>query len=527
MQKDGFVSRNKIFGATLVVTLAIMLSKVSGLVRDQVMAGYFGITLETDAFTWAYFIPNLFKVLFAESLIVAAFIPIYSAYLKKNQREQMRAFVNSVGSIMALVFSFLAVVIFVLSPQIGQLLAHIANQQLDVANFVLMSRIMIFSMVTLSLSGLATGILNAHNLFTLPAFAPLVMNIATVGFVVLLSRQLGIVSMAIGAMAGSVMHLLVQVPQLRVSGLRYRLGIDFKHKAVREMFALMVPILLSLGAVQLNNSVDYFFALNLGPGNTTALTLSWRVANLPLGVFTVAVVTVLYPLFSRQAASDDIQGLKKSFSLGVREIGYMMLPATVGLAILSYPIIKVLFEHRMFLPEDTRKVAFILIFHSLGLIFFGLLMILNRIFYSFKNVVTPLKVAAVSIGVNFLLNWLLVQVLDVGGLALSTALVALCNTVILLIILRKKVGHLGGRRIIFSYAKMMLAAAIMGLCVFGLWRLVDDFAYRGLTQLILSLGAAIGAGGAIYVLLTYLFRMEEVRFVKDLAKKFKNKGFRR
>ena len=527
MVQDSFEARNKIFGATLMVTLAILLSKVSGLVRDQVMAGYFGMTLETDAFTWAYFIPNLFKVLFAESLIVAAFIPIYSSYLKRKQRGQMGSFVNSVSTIMLAAFTFLAIIIFIFSPQIGQVLSSIANQQLDVEKFVLMSRIMIFSVVTLSLSGLATGLLNSHNLFTLPAIAPLVMNIATVLFVIMLSRQLGIISMAIGAMAGSVMHLAVQLPQMRVSGIKYRLKVNFRQKAVREMFSLMFPILLSLGAVQLNNSVDYFFALNLGPGNTTALTLSWRVANLPLGVFSVAVITVLYPLFSRQAASDDTRGLKESFSLGVREIGYMMLPATVGLVILSYPIIKVLFEHYRFSADDTRKVAFILVFHSLGLVFFGLLMILNRVFYSFKNVTTPLKVAVLSIGINLLLDWVLIRFMDVGGLALSTSLVALCNTVVLLFILRKKIGSLGAKRITVSYLKMALASAIMGLCVYWLWRLVEDYAYRGLTQLIVSLGAAIIAGGTIYVLLTYLFRMEEVRFAKDMLKKFKNKGFKR
>ena len=141
---------------------------------------------------------------------------------------------------------------------------------------------------------------------------------------------------------------------------------------------MMFPILLSLGAVQLPNSVDKFFALGLGAGNTTALDLSWRVTNLPLGVFSVAVITVLYPLISRQAAEDDINGIKESFSLGVREIGYIMIPAVTGLAALSYPVIKLLFEHNNFTPADTSKVSTILVFHSLGLVFFGLLMILNR-----------------------------------------------------------------------------------------------------------------------------------------------------
>ncbi len=521
MNEDYLLSRKRIFSATFFVVTAIMLSKVSGLVRDQVMAGYFGITYDTDAFTWAYFIPNLFRVLFAESLIIAAFIPIYSTYLKDNKKNDLKIFVNSVINIMAVVFLIIAVAIFILSPQVGTVLSKIANNQMDINKFIVMNRIMIFSLVIMSLSGLATGILNSHNIFTVPSLAPFVMNIITIIFAVLLFTRMGIYGMAIGVMAGSILHLLIQVPQLRASPLKYGLNIDFKHKGVREIFSLMLPILLSLGAVQLNNSVDNFFALNLGGGNTTALTLSWRVANLPLGVFSVAIVTVLYPLISRQAADDDIRGIKESFSLGVREIGYMMLPAAAGMAILSYPIIKVLFEHYNFSPDDTRKVAYVLIFHSLGLIFFGLLMILNRVFYAFKNVKTPLKVASISIIINLILDWILIKYMDIGGLALSTTLVALCNVVILFIILKKKIGSFGGRRILISYAKIFSATAVMGTALYFLWNWLENFAYRGLWPLILFLLLAIAAGIGIYVCCTVLFKMEEIKFVVELFRKFK------
>jgi putative peptidoglycan lipid II flippase len=278
---------------------------------------------------------------------------------------------------------------------------------------------------------------------------------------------------------------------------------------------------LSLGAVQLNNGVDNFFALNLGGGNTTALTLSWRVANLPLGVFSVAIVTVLYPLISGQAAEDDIKGIKESFSLGIREIGYMMIPATAGLVILRYPIIKVLFERYNFSPGDTKKVAYILIFHSLGLIFFGLLMILNRMFYAFKNVKTPLKVASFSIIVNLILDWILIKFMGVGGLALSTSLVALCNVVILVVILRKKVGNFGGRRIFVSYGKIFASAAIMSIVLYFSWKWLENFAYQGLWPLILLLFLAIVAGVGIYIVCTILFKMEEVKFAVGLFKKLK------
>src|SRR4030066_413149 len=470
MDEDYLLSRRRILNATFFVILAILLSKISGLVRDQIMAGYFGLKYETDAFIWAEFIPSLFRVLFAESLIIAAFIPIYSAYLKRNQRDDIKIFVSSVVNIITLVFLVISAIIFILSPEIGTMLSRITNNQMDIYKFVVMSRIMIFSLVLMSLSSLTSGILNSHNIFTVPSLAPFVMNISTIISVTLLFRRLGIYSLAIGVMAGSLMHLLVQLPQIRFSQLKYRFIIDFKHKGVREIFSLMLPIVLSLGAVQLNNGVDYFFALRLGEGNFTALGLSWRIANLPLGVFSVAIVTVLYPLISRQSAVNDIRGIKESFSLGVREIGYMMIPATTGLVILSYPIIKLLFERYNFSSGDTEKVAYILIFHSLGLIFFGLLMILNRVFYAFKNVKTPLKVAGLSIVLNIIFDWIFMQFLGVGGLALATSFFAFCNVLILIIILRKKIGNFGGKRIFISFGKIFAATILMGTAIYFLWK---------------------------------------------------------
>ncbi len=521
MDEDRLLSRKRIFNATFLVILAILLSKVSGLVRDQIMAGYFGISYETDAFYWAEFIPNLFRILFAESLIIAAFIPIYSAYLKRNQRDDIKIFVSSVVNIITLAFLVISAIIFILSPEIGALLSRIANNQMDIYKFVVMSRVMIFSLVVMSLSSLTTGILNSHDIFIVPSLAPFVMNIVTIISFTLLFRKLGIYSMAIGIMAGSLMHLVVQLPQIRFSQLRYRFIIDLKHKGVREIFSLMLPIVLSLGAVHLNNSVDNFFAQSLGGGDFSALTFSWRVANLPLGVFSVAIVTVLYPLISRQAAGNDIKGIKESFSLGVREIGYMMIPATTGLVILCYPIIKLLFERYNFGPADTEKVAYILIFHSLGLIFFGLLMILNRVFYAFKNVKTPLKVAGFSIVINVIFDWILMQFLGVGGLALATSLVALCNVVILIIILRKKIGNFGGKRIFISYGKIFTATILMGTVIYFLWKWLENYAYQGLWPFILLLFLVIFIGAGIYIACTILFRMEEVKFIAGLFKKLR------
>ena len=513
IQEEYLHSRKRIFSATVIVIIVTLLSKISGLVRDQVMAGYYGMSYDTDAYTWAFFIPNLFKILFADSLIVAAFIPVYTTFLKSKDNKDRVIFLNSVTNVMLIFFFIVSVLLFVLSPQIGQLLSKIAENQLNITSFVTMNRIMAFSLFMLSMSGLTTGVLNSHNIFTIPSLSPFLMNILTIGVVVFFSHRLGIISMAIGTMAGAAVQLVAQLFQLNVTKARYSFKIDFKNKAVREIFSLMFPILLSLGAVQLNNSVDKFFALGLGPGNTTALDLSWRVTNLPLGVFSVAIITVVYPLISRQAASDDIKGIKESFSLGVREIGYIMVPAVTGLAVLSYPIIKLLFEHNNFTAADTEKVSAILVFHSLGLVFFGLLMILNRIYYAFKNVMTPLKVAAFSIVANAFLNWLFIKFMGVSGVALSTSLVAVFNVVTLIIILRRKVGFLGGKRIFKSYLKIICSSAIMGTVIYFSWRYLQRYAYNNLWYLIAILLSIIIAGAGIYILFTYLFKMDEIKFV--------------
>ena len=256
IQEDFLLSRKRIFSATVIVIIVTLLSKISGLARDQIMAGYFGMSYDTDAYTWAFFIPNLFYILFAQSLIIAAFIPVYSSYIKEKTRQDVETFVSSVTNIMIIFFILISAVLFIFSPQIGTLLSKISGNQLDIGKFVIMNRIMAFSVLMLSISGLTTGILNAHNLFTLPALAPFILNILIVISVVVFTSRLGIVSMAIGTMAGSIFQLIVQLPQIKVAKIRYRFIIDFKNKAVKEVFSLMFPILLSLGAVQLNNSVD-------------------------------------------------------------------------------------------------------------------------------------------------------------------------------------------------------------------------------------------------------------------------------
>jgi putative peptidoglycan lipid II flippase len=434
-------------------------------------------------------------------------------YLKKNDRNQLNDFVASVTNIFIVVFTVISAIIFIFSNPIGSFLSRISGNNMDIANFSQMNRIMIFSLVIMSIAGLLTSILNSHNKFVIPAVAPMVMNIVSIIFVVALAGKMGIISMAIGIIIGSVLEVLIQLPGLKGTDLKYRFRINMKNSAVREMFSMMIPIMLSLGAVQINNSIDNFFALNLGAGNTTALTFSWRVANLPLGVFSVAVITVLYPLISKQAAENNINGLKESFSIGVREIGYIMIPASAGMILLANPIIKVLFERNQFTAMDTEKVAAILIFHCAGLVFFGLLMALNRIFYSLKDVKTPLIIALASIIVNLFLDWLLMRFMGISGIALSTSLVAGINIFLLIIILRKKIGYLGGRRIAFSFLKISASTLIMSAFVYFSWKFLYKFFDKSNFMIVVLLFIIIILAAVLYVSLTYLFKMEETNFL--------------
>ncbi|MDO8885854.1 murein biosynthesis integral membrane protein MurJ [Candidatus Oleimmundimicrobium sp.] len=509
--------------ATLIVMVATLGSRVFGFFREVVMAAYFGNGMAADAYRVAYAIPNLLLQLFGSAAIGSAFIPVITKYLIKKDNESIDIVASSVANFLFLIFTFFMIIGFIFAPHISKLMApgFIA----DSAKFnltVQMTRIMVPAIIFLGMSGFVMGMLHCYNHFTAPALAPIFFNILVIFSIVALTPKLGPISLAVGVTLGALVQLLFQIPFLRKKGWTYSFKLAWNHPGVKEIAALVIPIVFSLASIEINVFIDTRFTSILKAGSVAALHYALRVWSLPMGIFAIAISTVFFPMFSKQAALNDFSGLKKSFSLGLRLIFLIMVPASVGLMVLAKPIVKLLFERGAFGPDATAATVYALLFYTLGLTSASVLHFINRAFYSLKDTITPTIVAVIAITVNYFCDWALIGPLKHGGVALSTSFVMTFNFLCLLIIMRKRVGQMDGRKIMITFFKVCLASAALGVGAFFSWKLMASLMGEATIGQAVSVGTGIGVGVFIYLLIIKVLKLEEISIFTNLIRdKFK------
>ncbi len=529
--------------AAFVVMAATLLSRVFGLVREQVMANYFGARTQIDAYRVAFLLPNLFRMLLADAAIASAFIPVFSSYLAKGDEKGAWQVASSVINLMVLVLCIVLGIGMIFSRQLIPILAPgfvLKAQTMDLA--VLMTRLMFPSILFTALAGVIMGILNSYDHFAAPAVAPVLWNIFIIGSIVLLAPEIGVLSIAVGVTLGSMVQFGFQVPFLRGRGTTYSLALDWHHPGVKQVGSLLVPVIISLAALDINAVVDTRFASTLITGSVASLGYAQRLWMLPLGLFAIAISTVLFPTLSKQAALDNIGALKDSLSLGIRVIFLVVLPASVGLMVLGIPIIRLLLEHGRFSPHDTIFTASALFHYSVGLFAAGELYIINRAYYSLKNTKIPMIVAAIGITINYFADWFMMNYLPVfaktihlpaslsylglahGGIALSTSIVCIFNFAVLIFILRVRLKGIDGAKIARSGLRVLIASVALGFAAFYSWSLTAQFLGASTIGQALAVAIAILSGGLVYLGLLLVLRVEEVKTVYDLVLERKGKG---
>jgi len=509
--------------ATLIVMIGTLTSRLFGFLREVVMAAYFGNGMAADAYRVAYAIPNLLLQLFGSAAIGSAFIPVITKYLTDKDDESINIVASSATNFLFLIFTFFMVIGFIFTPQISKLIAP--GFVCDTAKFnltVQMTRIMLPTILFLGMAGFVMGMLNSYNHFTAPAFAPVFFNILIVVSIVVLTGKIGPISLAIGVMLGALAQLLFQIPFLRNRGWTYSFKFSWDHPGVRQIAVLIVPIVFSLASIEINTFVDTRFTSILKAGSVATLHYALRIWYLPMGLFAIALSTVLFPMFSRQSALNNFSGLKNSFSLGVRIVFLVMVPASVGLVVLANPIVKLLFERGAFGVDATAATAYALVFYSLGLTSAGALHLTNRVFYSLKDTLTPTIVAIISIVINYFCDWALVGPLKHGGVALSTSMVMTFNFLCLLVILRKKIGRMDGSRIFNTFSKACLASVILGIGSFCSWKFTASLVGESGIGQLFSVGTGIAVGVLAYLLSAKILKIEELSIFTNLLRaKFK------
>jgi len=492
------------------VSFATLISRILGYIRDMLVAQVFGAGFVADAFYAAYRIPNLFRRVLGEGALSASYVPVFTDYLTLEKREETQKFLNTVFTVFFLLLSFLAILGIIFAPQITTLFAwgfQVTPNKLQLT--ISLTRIMFPYLLFICLAALLLGTLNSLHIFLIPALAPINLSIAEIFFIFVVYTYFHpanpIQGLAVAVLIGGLLQFLFQLPALLNRGWKLRWHLDLTHPGVRRIGLLMLPAMFGFSVEQINTFVDTICASFLREGSITALYYSNRLMQLPLAIFGIAIATVSLPLMSKSASVKNITELKETLSLSLRTMIFVICPAMVGLMTLTVPIIRLLFERGKFDTVATYLTADALFYYSLGLIAYSGVKIVAAAFYSLKDTKTPVKIAGICISLNVMLNLLLMGPLGVGGLALATAISSTVNLVSLTILLRRRIGHLGLRKILKTVEQVVTVSAAMGLLCYFLGYYVFNHSK------FLSVSIPMLVGIIFYFSSAYFLKIEEAK----------------
>jgi putative peptidoglycan lipid II flippase len=506
-------SDRRIARSTAVFSLATAVSRVLGLLREMVSAYYFGVSGRINAFTVAIQIPNLVRALVADAALSGAFVPVFSELLERGERTRAWRVASTLIWLTLLVLGGVTALFILLAPL---LMRPFGDPGGDLELAVGLSRVLFPIVVLLGLSGIVVGILNTHQHFALPALAPVAWNLVIVLGLVLgvprIDGENGRLYLYAGVVVlGTLVQLLLPVPWLRRLDGRLTMALDWRDPAVRRVLALMLPVTLTIGLVNVNFLVDTLFASRLLDPELapTAIDKAFRLYMLPQGIFAVAVTTVLFPTLARLSARGDDPGLRRTLDGGLRQIAFLLVPASLVSIVLADPIVRLVYERGEFTPEDTTVVADCLQAFSLGLVFNGWMLILNRSFYALQTNWVPTAIALGGVSVNAALDLVLYR-LGIWGIPLATASVNVFAAGALLVMMRRRLGleHVG--RTIAVVLRVLAASLLAAVAAYLVWYGLDDWLGRSLGAEVVSVGAGLAAAGLVYFVVARALGLREL-----------------
>jgi putative peptidoglycan lipid II flippase len=506
---------------------ANLVSRFLGFIRESLMAGLFGKTGATDAYNTAFILPDLLYWLLVGGVLSAAFIPVLSEYIAKDKEEEGWKVVSSVTNLIFLFLCGLVIMAMIFAPKfIAMQVPGFSPENKALA--VYLTRILLLQPVILALSGITMGILNSYKIFWPSAIGTVLYNTCIIVFGALYAQSgntKSIAGFAFGVVIGAAANFLVQVPALRRVGLRYYPLIDLKHPGVRKILSLSLPIIIMYTLNQLQVIVNSNLGSALVPGSITAIWYSYRLFQLPVGIFALAIGVAVFPTLAEQAALKKSHDFLETISGAIRLIIFITVPISVGMVVLRFPLLRVLFEHGQFGPKDTEATAIPLFYFTLGITAQAIIQILPRAFYALQNTWMPVVLGVVAMAVSIAWMYILVGPLAHGGLALAVTLGATVQMFLLFAVLRHMLGKIDGRRICGTFMKTLAASLLMGIVVAFWAKLVTFILGTGKVGSALVLVSAGLLGMIVFAVLTRALKMEELAMALDmLGRKIKKKA---
>jgi putative peptidoglycan lipid II flippase len=509
--------KDKIAKSTGLVSSATFLSRVFGLIREQVFAYLFGAGMATDAFVAAFRIPNLLRDLFAEGALSSAFIPVFKEKLTLQGKEEAFRLTNLIVNLLLIVLFVLIIIGIIFSPAIVNLIAPGFDKvEGKIELTTLLTRIMFPFLLLVSLAAVCMGILNSFEKFGVPALAPTMFNLGMIlaGFFISPFLEIPIMGMALGVLLGGVGQLVLQLPTLFKQGYRYKPILDWKDPGIRKILLLLTPAILGLASTQVNIFVNTLIASLLPQGSVSYLNYSFRLMHFPLGVFGVAVATVTFPYVAEKAAQKNYAELISICSSSLKLIFFLTIPSAFFLTIGSKPIVSLLYQHGKFSFADTIFTSQALIFYVIGLFAYASVRVLSPVFYTLGQAKIPVISSAIAVGVNIILNLILMHPLSFRGLALATSISAILNMTILFLVLNKGIGPFDVKDLRDSFFKIVLASLLMGLLLqifLSFYQL--DLEHGNLFQKIILVAMMVAISLGSYILFASLLGIKEVKRV--------------
>ncbi len=513
----------RIARSTAFFSAATGLSRLLGLVREIVAAKYFGVSAAMSAFTIAFQVPNLVRALFADAALQGAFVPVFTELLEKGRKKEAFHVASSLFFLIFLVLGLTTALFILFAEPIMSLFAPGFDDQPALRDLTVgLAQLMFPIVLLLALSGVIVGMLNSFEHFSVPALAPVAWNlviiVALVGLTPLFEGQDRVYAYAIGVLVGTVVQFLLPIPWLRGRGGHFSISLDWRNEHVRRVLWLMLPVTLALGMINLSLLINSLFGTLVSDEAPAAIDKAFRIYQLPQGLFSISIATVLFPTLSKLAARGATDDLRATMSNGVRQICLLLIPSAVLMAVLAEPIVRLIYQRGEFGPDATELVSTALVWWSISLPFQGVSLLFSRTFFGLQQPWATTALAVLNMVVNAAVAFALYKPLGIAGIVIGTVAGTLVMTTAQGWILRGELGGIEGARLLGTLVRMLLAAGALAAVSYGAWYGLDELLGRSLLAQVVTVGAGVATGIVAYAAAVWVLRVPEAHQVVRLIR---------
>ncbi|MEK6228452.1 MAG: murein biosynthesis integral membrane protein MurJ [Actinomycetota bacterium] len=507
--------------STAFFSAATGLSRILGLVREVVAASYYGVSGAMSAFTIAFQVPNLVRALFADAALQGAFVPVFTELLEKGERREAFRVASSLFFLIALALGAITAAFILLAEPVMSVFAPGFDDDPALRDLTVTLAQLLFPIVLLlALSGLVVGMLNSFEHFSVPALAPVAWNVVIIGALVGLTpafpEEDQIYAYAVGVLAGTVVQFLLPLPWLRGRGGKLTLKLDWRDERVRKVLKLMLPVAIALGMINLSLLINSLVGTLVQDEAPAAIDKAFRIYQLPQGLFSISIATVLFPTLARLAARGATDDLRATMANGVRQISLLLIPSAVLMAVLAEPITRLVYERGEFDAAATELVKTAMVWWSISLPFQGVSLLFSRTFFSLQKPWATTALAGVNMVVNAGVSLALYKPFGIAGIVIGTVAGTLVMTIAQGWLLRRELGGVEAGRSLAAALRMVAAAAALGAVSYGAWYGLDEAFGRSLLAQAVAVGVAIAAGLAVYAGGVWALRVPEARQIRAL-----------